>query len=232
MAQRPIFVPDPDGDSLVRTLVLDFNWHPGFSKSQAQRSIASLHGAAASHSLHPVLEISTKSVEPLGAALSAFNLELCAPGGRMISVESAYQGSKRFEEGGPYADLYQTPSREAKQDQRLRSSGQLAAFEFFGELWPLQPETAFYDWLYITALRHHPVLADQLLTYQAFSDIAFNPERSLNCQARAAALYVSMRRIGVLEQAMTDRAHFIAALGLQSRPPVSSAQVEQGELFG
>jgi len=37
-----------------------------------------------------------------------------------------------------------------------------------------------------------------VLTYRAFSDIAFNPERSINCQAYAAALYVSLYERGLL----------------------------------
>jgi hypothetical protein len=66
----------------------------------------------------------------------------------------------------------------------------------------LVPRTAFYDWLYINALHKRPDLAEQVLTYRAFSDIAFNPERSINCQAYAAALYVSLSDRGLLTEAM------------------------------
>ena len=34
--------------------------------------------------------------------------------------------------------------------------------------------------------------------YDAFMDIEFNPAKSLNCQARAAAMYVSLKKVGLL----------------------------------
>lgn len=37
-----------------------------------------------------------------------------------------------------------------------------------------------------------------LLEYDGFTDIEFNPQKSLNCQAKAAALYVSLCRNGLL----------------------------------
>ena len=39
-----------------------------------------------------------------------------------------------------------------------------------------------------------------MIGYDAFTDIEFNPEKSVNCQAKAAALYVALFRQGVLEQ--------------------------------
>ncbi|WP_425604621.1 DarT1-associated NADAR antitoxin family protein [Stenotrophomonas sepilia] len=36
------------------------------------------------------------------------------------------------------------------------------------------------------------------MRYQAFTDIAFNPEKSVNCQAYSAALYASLRGRGLL----------------------------------
>src|SRR6266540_296198 len=138
-------------------------------------------------SLAPVLEVSSKSEDPLGVSLSAFNLTLRIGGSRRMSVESAYQGSKVFEKGGPFHELYDAPSREAKKEERLRGSGRLIAFNLLGEVWPIEPVTAFYEWLYITALLQNPDLSERVVVYKAFSDIAFNPKRSLNCQARAAA---------------------------------------------
>lgn len=62
------------------------------------------------------------------------------------------------------------------------------------------PRTAFYDWLYINALIENPQLAEKLNGYDGFTDIAFNPDKGINCQARSAALYVSLAKLGVLEQ--------------------------------
>ena len=71
---------------------------------------------------------------------------------RRQTWECAYQGSKVFENGGPYHELYLVSSQEAKTDDRLRNSGALVAFNFCGESFPIEPKTAFYDWLYMTAL--------------------------------------------------------------------------------
>ena len=97
--------------------------------------------------------------DELGSAPSAFNLSfVTVKHGRTLSVECAYQGSKVFEQGGPYVDLYEASSSIAKRDDRLRSSGRLLGFRFFGADWGLEPQTAFYDWLYLNALAKSPQL--------------------------------------------------------------------------
>jgi hypothetical protein len=198
MAFRPIFMPAVQGPALVRTETIEFQWFPGMAKSQSQRSIAALHAAARQHlRIDCVLEISSKSADALGVRLSAFNL-MVQTKRREFSLECAYQSSKVFERGGPYKDLLDVKSIEAKRDPRLQESGRLVKFCFFGQDWELEPRTAFYDWLYINALHNHPDLAAKVLAYRAFSDIAFNPEKSLNCQAYAAALYVSLHERGLL----------------------------------
>jgi hypothetical protein len=209
MARRPIFLPNPDSFPYVREVPVEFDWHPGFSRAQAQKSIASLHHAAAKLGISSILEISSKSPDPLGVALSAFNLTLEVPGNRSMSVECAFQGSKVFEHGGPYTDLYSVSSKQARTDGRLHSSGNLVAFNFLGEDFPTCPVTAFYDWLYITALWQNAELSQIVLVFQGFSDIAFNPKRSINCQAHSAALFVSMYQQGVIEHIVQDRGDFI-----------------------
>ena len=68
---------------------------------------------------------------------------------------------------------------------------------------------AFYDWLYLKALVANPELAAAVETYDAFTDIEFNPERSLNCQARSAALYRSLVHAGKLEEALSSQEAFL-----------------------
>ena len=46
-------------------------------------------------------------------------------------------------------------------------------------------------------------------TFDAFTDIEFNPERSLNCQARSAALYRSLVHAGKLEEALSSQEAFL-----------------------
>lgn len=194
MAKRPVFLPDSSDVSFVRTIDVEFKWFPGFSKSQRQRSIDSLHQAANRLGIASILEISGMSKSQLGESLSAFNLELKAPSGQVMTVECAYQGSKVFEKGGPYTDLYKVSSREAKTDDRHRTSGELRSFRFDGKKFPTEPRTFFYDLLYLQALKQQPNLAEQLEQYDAFSDIVFNPKQSFSCQAHSAALYVSLSR--------------------------------------
>ncbi|MCL2715396.1 MAG: hypothetical protein FWD68_12625 [Alphaproteobacteria bacterium] len=215
MAQRPVFIPSVDGATLVTTRHVRFTWFPGMSVSQKQRSITSLHEATRLlPGIERVLEISSKSPERLGSALSAFNLSLTmAECSRTFSVECAFQSSKVFQHGGPYIDILDMTSREAKKDERLLSSGRLTAFRFFGTDWELEPQTAFYDWLYISALNGHPGLAAQLLDYSAFTDIEFNPERSINCQAYSAALYVSLHKRSLLEEATSSKEAFLRVTG-------------------
>jgi hypothetical protein len=200
MAERPIFVPASMGPNLVSKHLIIFDWHAGMSVKQAQKSIDSLHDAAKKElRVDEVLEISSKSKDPLGVKLSAFNLMIhTMRHHQTFSVECAYQASKVFEHGGPYKDILYMTSREAKGDPRLRDSGKLKRFRFFEVDWELEPKTAFYDWLYINALHKQPDLAEYVLQHKAFSDIAFNPERSLNCQAFSAALYVSLYKKDLL----------------------------------
>ena len=154
MAERPVFVPVMSGPTLVRTWDISFNWFAGMHFTQAQKSIDSLHEAAKQRmNVDKVLEISSKSKDPMGIRLSAFNLMVHTKKYRQsFSVECAYQSAKVFEHGGPYKDIREKTSREAKQDPRLRSSGKLTKFHLFEVDWELEPKTAFYDWLYINAL--------------------------------------------------------------------------------
>ena len=47
-------------------------------------------------------------------------------------------------------------------------------------------------------------LTKQIIEYDAFTDIEFNPSKSINCQAQAAAIFVSLYRKGILEEALLD----------------------------
>ena len=193
MAKRPVFIPDVSGFPYVKTIDIEFQWFAGFSKTQARKSIASLHEAAKRMEIYPILEVSGKSESARGVSLSAFVLSLSTQGSKTISVECAYQGSKVFEDGGPFHDLYTVSSREAKTDPRLRNSGEVTGFDFLGEEFPIEPQTAFYNWLYMTALSQmEPPVIQELNQFKGFSDIAFNPKRSINCQARAVAVYVAL----------------------------------------
>lgn len=183
MAERPAFF---SSQGKVMSRLYSFEWFSGFAVSQKQRSIDSLHRAIreADPAAKP-LEISTKGREPLGVKLSAFNLKL-----NRYPLENVFQSAKVFENGGPYLDLLEVPPKEAKRDIRLRNSGRLQAFRYQDEDFPLIPQTVFYDYIYLAAVRES-LPADEIrgiLSYQYFTDIEFNPARSVNTQARTAAL--------------------------------------------
>ena len=212
MSQRPVFVPikrKPWTD----VYMTEFQWNSGLSAAQKKKNVAALHQAfVARFPEKKVLEISSKSSEDLGVKLSAFNLTKFVPSlGKAVPVECVYQGSKVFAVGGPYTDLYTATSRAAKGDDRLRQSGELRRFSFEGKEFPLKAGPAFYDWLYVNALMEHPELSEPLLGYDGFTDIEFNPNKGVACQANAAALYVSLHRQGLLEQCR-DFDSFLALL--------------------
>ena len=208
MAVRPVFVVSPDRRHCIRENV-EFEYFGGFSVAQKRRCINSLHQSYLSANPgKKVLEISSKSEEELGVRLSAFNLMIKAGDGRPFSVESAFQAGKVFENGGPYLDLLDVSSKAAKKDERLNNSGRIIAFEFDGERFETEPKTYFYNWLYISALRSHEELTKPLLEYNAFTDIVFNPQKSINCQAEAAAIYVSLSKQGLLEEALKNKESF------------------------
>ena len=223
MASRPIYLPRYDSDLLVETHFVEFTWFAGMAPSQRQKSIVALHDAARLSGIcNRPLEVSSKSLDSLGVQLSAFNLSVLTPRHkREFTVETAFQSSKVFLNGGPYTDLLFETSRTAKKDSRLRESGELIRFEFFGEAWPLEPKTAFYDWLYLNALRKNSWAIDQLDDYDAFTDIEFNPEKSINCQAYSVALFKSLQGRGLLEESLARKDAF---LDLVRNRPVSSAK--------
>ncbi len=207
MSNRPVFIPT-DSDKFVDEKNIEFKWHAGLSTSQKQKSVESLHKAILdNHGLSPILEISTKSLDEIGVKASAFNLMLTLKNGVTASVESFYQGSKVFEGGGPYIDLYSCSSYEAKKDLRLNNSGKLIGFAFSNTKWGLNE--FFYDWLYINGLLQNDSIAKKFKNYAGFTDIEFNPAKSYNCQAYSAALYVSAHLKGLNINSVKSKTEFL-----------------------
>lgn len=230
MASRPVFVAMGESTHLVEEIPIDFHWNPGFAPIQKRKNILALHEAASKRGIRPILEVSTKSDEKLGQRLSAFNLKMPTPCGD-LSVESAYQGSKLFRDGGPYTDIYKMDSWAAKKDARLKNSGPLIGFDFFGQKWPLIPKTAFYDWLYLSALEPHQDFLKRLFNYRGFTDIEFNPEKSINCQARTCALLVSLIKLDALKLALRSQSDFIAMVESDSFNQAHSVEFHQHVLI-
>lgn len=208
-----------------------FDWHPGFARVQKEKNVKALHDAAVDAGYSNVLEVSTKSESKRGRHLSAFHLHVSVNGLGEASLESVFQGSKVFQRGGPYTDLFEKEPRDAKRDERLRTSGALVAFKFRGFEWPLEPKTAFYDWLYASCIYPHRDWAQKLAQYSGFSDIEFNPARSINCQARSIALFLSLMRRNELDEAMRTPESFLAVLERSAyRPALHECGNGHGEL--
>jgi len=228
MAERPIFVASPDTPELVKEVFCQLEWSSGFAPIQKKKNIAALHASAAKMGFSPVLEVSTKSESPLGQYLSAFNLRVHSWEFGDIPMECAFQGSKVFQSGGPYTDLYTAADvRDARHDRRLQESGDLVGFMFEGISFPLEPKTAFYDWLYINALFPSRSQFSALKQYAAYSDIEYNPYRSVNCQARSCALFVALVSKNLLERATAAPDAFIEVLSRYAYRPHLAEPLER-----
>jgi hypothetical protein len=222
MATRPVFKP-LSVFPFVEEIPVEFKWYPGFAKSQAQKSLQSLHSAAKQLGISSILEISSRSTDPLGISLSAFNLKITPQNGPGMSVECAFQGSKVFKHGGPFHDLYTVSSIEAKKDPRIRNSGDLVAFNFLGESFPITPVTAFYDWLYMTALFQNPELSKELLRFEAFTGITSTTclytSSTVGCDLSFDSISIISRRCGVSFSPLSRRLAAIFSTERICAPP-------------
>lgn len=242
MTTRPLFLPLLPGETNtpgVRQEPIAFQWVPGFAKAQQAKCLRSLQSAIAQSALaaHP-LEISTRSNDPYGVALSALNLEL-----EGLPVELHYQAAKVYPDGlGPHPQWLTMAEAERKAEMRevktlvAQRALPLTAFYHAGRFWPLNPPHAFYDWLYCRALQTNPTLAAELLTHDGFTDLAFNPTRSFNSQAYAAAFYASLHAFGCLTEALADATRFFRlhpheplSHPKRNAPPRPRSQHVQGE---
>jgi hypothetical protein len=233
MAERPVYIPAPDDPELVKVISFNLVWNSGFAPVQKKKNIKALHEAAAAAGYSPLLEISTKADGKLGQHLSAFHLKVHSERVGNIPLECAFQGSKVFERGGPYTDLYFADVRAAKRDSRLHTSGKIVRFDFDGFSFPLEPKTVFYDWLYINAIfEHREWLKSRLCQYSGFTDIEFNPARSINCQARSCALFAALMSNDLLEKAIESPSAFIALISGRYYPsPQRTGSPQNRELF-
>ncbi|MDN5565168.1 MAG: hypothetical protein L0G25_00095 [Psychrobacter sp.] len=202
--QRPVFMPRVNSDNLVKTDMVRFERHVGFASRQKKKSINDLHQVIRKkYGFSNVLELSSKSGNKLSFLLSPLSLQLTNEynehSGQHCSVENAFQSSMVFEYGGPFTDLLTVAPRQAKKDERLITSGELIGYNYFGLEWSVEPLTTFYDWLYVTALKQNPLLAEQVMQYQAFTNIEFNPAKSIHCSAYALAMFVALSKRELLD---------------------------------
>ncbi len=213
MSQRLCFFVKEDH---IEEKHIEFVYVNGLAFSQKVKCAASLQKAIKSQfPLCNPLEVSTKSSAELGKSLSAFNLKL----GKYF-VESIFQSSKVFEGNVQFKELILKEPREAKKFIQENGRGPLICFRLKGKDYPLSPKSAFYDWVYITALSRSPY-AEEVTQYDVFSDIEFNDKKSINCQARAAALFVLMKKAKTEEKYMSSFEDFVRVYSMLQTENVS-----------
>lgn len=209
MAERPVYKYCLD-KTYCKEVNIEFIYNKGFAPSQKLKNIAALHNSY--KKIFPeerVLEISTKSPIELGYKLSAFNLQLRLNNGKKVAVENVFQSSKVFESGKQYLDLLDCSPLEAKKDERLKNNGNVISFVFDGLSFQTEPKDYFYNWIYISALNQNKQFYNELLEYDAFTDIEFNPKKSLNCQAAAVARFVGLYKSNMLVSALKNPNEFL-----------------------
>lgn len=177
-----------------------FDFYSGFSLSQKQKTIKSFHKEIADIEEKNVriLEVSRKSEDTIGKALSAFNLKY-----NNLSVESIYQSSKVFSDNTQLKGLLFSEPLEAKRtanDYQVDNNLHIIQFNFFGELIPIYPESLFYDYLYIKAIIQNDLLAKEILNYDCFTDIEFNQKKQVSSQARSCAIFVFLSKKNLLSE--------------------------------
>ncbi|MCI2068066.1 MAG: hypothetical protein LKJ88_00610 [Bacilli bacterium] len=205
MATKMVFHP-----SLINTYseeIVQFQYVQGLAFSQKQKNVDSLHRAVLY--LHPgskVLEVSTKSREKNGVDCSAFNLLLDG-----YYLESVFQAGKVFEGVGSFIEASKMLPKEARDYVKERSQNHsLIGFTYAENDFSLKPKTFFYDWLYLNALKQSNIDLNPLLSYYTFTDIEFNEKTQVNCQARSLAIAISLKKKGLLEQALKNPQSFLS----------------------
>ena len=184
--------------------IVEFTYVKGMAFSQKCKNVLSFHSSIQKQfPSAKLLEISTKSYNPLGVALSAFNLTLDG-----CPIECLYHSSKVFTDGTDFEFLKTYLPRDAKRYVRENGDRVLKCYRYNGKEISLDTRTLFYDFIYICALMQHPEVSSVLVEYDLFTDIEFNEKKGLNCQARSCAIYSYMLRTGSVDKYMGSMEDF------------------------
>lgn len=200
MAVRPVFEVNFE-KPFYDEVDVEFVWNKGLNINQRRKNVVAVHAAYnCSFPEKKALEISSKSLQPEGLLLCAFKLQKYMPTlNKSLAVENIYQGGKIFENGGPFLDMYDCTAIKAKKDPRLHSTGSVTGFYYEGKTYSVKFYDSFYNWIYINALIENPELSAPLFDFDAFTDIAYNPKTGTSCQARSAAIFVSLSKQGLID---------------------------------
>lgn len=210
MAKRLLFSARTDKNSIVVTREeIEFEWIGGFAHSQKIRRLAKFREKLPKNIIDKHIEVSSGSDTVYGKNLSAFNLKYSSGDLKGYTVESVYQGSKIFTSGGPYQELYNRPSIVAKKDSRIRVNDPMIGFQLWDDDWPLIPPTGFYNYLYFLALIQNYELITAASTFEFFSDLEFNHEKAISCQAESLAIFFALHRQNKVNEILQDKRDFL-----------------------
>lgn len=208
MSERFIYYVDHNNQ--YHKEIIPFKWFPGFAKSQYQKSSESL--IKNFHKKHPnqrTLEVSSASSSRIGIAASAFNLKFRIKNTE-YTVEQLFQAGKVFKNHGSQIHLLKYSPQYAKKEIRNITQNDTLIHFKLGKKFNLEPKTLFYNWIYINTLiqPYNQKLSSKISEYDAFSDIYFNPQYSINTQAESCALYVKLKRTNKLSKALESVENF------------------------
>lgn len=212
MAKRFVYIVNQK-THFQEKIEIEFQWFPGFSISQKQKSIADLHlKFGKKYPNHHILEVSSKSTNEVGIQASAFNLNVPFNNKLSYTIEQLFQASKVYKHADSQWSLLEETkdSLEIKRiNQKINQEDELIGFKYFNREFPLEPNTYFYNWLYVNSLALNQELSNAIYEYNVFTDIEFNPKKSINCQAEACSIYVSLRKRNLLDEALKDESAFL-----------------------
>lgn len=210
MAEKSVYISKTEYP-YFEEIYVTIDWFAGFAMSQKRKCQIGLHqNFLRSYPEEKVLEISSTSLMSLGSKLSAMNLSKRTKKG-LTSVESAFQSSRIYSDEqrtiGPFPEYLFLPGKECKKLVKEASDGmhsyryEFDGLTFYAPVWHI---SQFYDYLYLNALLEpeNKAVKEQLLKegYTAFTDLA---TKSLNNQARSAAIFVGLVKAGLIDEVRT-----------------------------
>lgn len=204
MATKMCFAVSCNAETAYEEIIIEFEYVKGIAFSQKKKNVLSFHKSIKERFPNSrIIEISTKSLTPLGVKLSAFNLKLDG-----YPVECVFQSSKVFDGNIQYEDLLYESPKIAKSFIHDEVKLPVIGFKYKNEFYETFPYSMFYDYIYISAIIQSGMDISELLNYDIFTDIEFNEKKSYNCQARACAIYSYMLRTGKVEYYMSSKERF------------------------
>ena len=211
-------------------------WFGGFALSQKRKCELGLHmNFNAAYPDIKVLEISSASLQSLGAKLSAVKLSKFTQKG-VTSLESAFQCSRIYSDGvrrvGPFPEYLFLPGKKCKKIVKEASLGMHSYEYLFDGMTFYAPEfhiSLFYDYLYLNALLEpeNQAVREELLSssFLAFTDLA---TLALNSQARSAAIFRGLDMAGLIDEVRDYHAYhrlFLASTDGKATGPESYKNV-------